>query len=60
MPGAFLDDAVVLLDIERSEIAERLFEHFARIEIFDLGRPTGFVLKLLRRVALQQEKPVWL
>jgi Helicase HerA, central domain len=53
----FIDDRLVDADIERGEIGEGLFQQLACVKIFDLRRPAGSVVELLRRVALEQQEP---
>src|SRR6266511_3114464 len=60
MAGAFADDAVVLLDLHQGEVAERLFQHGAGIEVLDLAGSAGAVIELLGTVALHEEPPAGL
>src|SRR5215475_10480123 len=53
--GAFVDHTVVLGNFQRGEVAERLFQDGAGIEILDLVGPAGAVGQLLRAVALQDQ-----
>ena len=51
-----MDLALFLHDCQVAEIAEGLFEHRARVKVFDLFRATGAVLQLLGRVALNDQQ----
>src|SRR6185503_15311095 len=60
MAGALVDLDVILADIERGEIAERLLENFARVEILQDARTAGIVVELPGPVALEQQQPALL
>ena len=49
--------SLFLDDLQIAKIAEFPFEHRPRIEIFQLFRSAGAVLQLLRRIALDDQKP---
>src|SRR5262245_12905680 len=57
MPGAFIDHAVMLADLDGGEIAEGRFEQAPRIEILDLRWSTRPVVELFGPVALNQQQP---
>src|SRR6185369_17379370 len=52
----FLDEAVVLADVERGEIAESLLEQIAGVEVVAMARAAGGVFELLQAVAFQQQQ----
>ena len=55
MASALRDVVFVGPQFEDGELGESVPQHRLGIEVIDIGRPTGLVLKLLRRVALQDE-----
>src|SRR5262245_2136966 len=57
MPGAFVDHAVMLADLDGGEITEGRFEQASRIEILDLRWSTRPVAELFGPVALHQQQP---
>src|SRR5262249_50027190 len=57
MPGAFVDHAVMLADLDRGEIAEGRFEQASVIEIRDRRGSPRRVVELFGPVALHQQQP---